>query len=57
MARRRRQQGTIRGAKLRPRDVATEDLARVAQDEQLDVLDVQATATTNQCRSRARNAT
>ena len=49
MARRRREQGTIRGAKLRPRDLATEDLELVAQDEQLDVLDVQATATTNEC--------
>jgi hypothetical protein len=49
MARGRRQQGTVRGAKLRPRDLATEDLELVAQDEQLDVLDVQATATANEC--------
>ena len=49
MARRRREQGTVRGAKLRPRDLATEDLELVAQDEQLDVLDVQATATANDC--------
>jgi len=49
MARRRREQGTVRGAKLRPRHLATEDLELVAQDEQLDVLDVQATATANEC--------
>jgi hypothetical protein len=49
MARRRREQGTVRGAKLRPRDLATEDLDLVAKDEQLDVLDVQATATANKC--------
>jgi crotonobetainyl-CoA:carnitine CoA-transferase CaiB-like acyl-CoA transferase len=49
MARGRREQGTVRGAKLRPRDLATEDLELVAQDEQLDVLDVQATATANEC--------
>jgi hypothetical protein len=29
--------------------LATEDLDLVAQDEQLDVLDVQATATANEC--------
>jgi hypothetical protein len=49
MARRLREQGTVRGAKLRPRALATEDLELVAQDEQLDVLDVQATATANEC--------
>jgi hypothetical protein len=49
MARRRREQGTVRGAKLGPRDLTTEDLELVAQDEQLDVLDVQATATANEC--------
>jgi hypothetical protein len=49
MTRGRREQGTIRGAKLRPRDLATEDLELVAQDEQLDVLDVQVTATANEC--------
>ena len=48
LARRRREQGTVRGAKLRPRDLATEDLELVAQDEQLEVLDVQATATANE---------
>jgi hypothetical protein len=48
-ARGRREQGTVRGAKLRPRHLATEDLELVAQDEQLDVLDVQATATANEC--------
>ena len=49
MARGRREQGTVRGAKLRPRDLATQDLDLVAQDGQLDVLDVQATATANEC--------
>jgi hypothetical protein len=33
---------------FRPRDLATEDLELVAQDEQLDVLDVQAPATANE---------
>ena len=49
MAGRRREQGTISGAKLRPRHLATQNLELVAQDQQLDVLDVQATATPNQC--------
>jgi hypothetical protein len=49
LARHHREQGTIPGAKLRPRDLATEDLELVAQDEQLDVLDVQATTTANEC--------
>jgi hypothetical protein len=49
LARRRREQGTVRGAKLRPRDLATQNLELVAQDQQLDVLDVQATATANEC--------
>ena len=48
LAGRRREQGTISGAKLRPRDLAAQDLELVAQDEQLDVLDVQATATPNE---------
>jgi hypothetical protein len=55
MARRRREQGTVRGAKLRPRHLAAQDVELVAQDEQLDILDVQATATTNECPSRALN--
>jgi hypothetical protein len=46
MARRRRQQ--VRGTKLRPRYLATEDLELVTKDEQLEVLDVQATATANE---------
>jgi hypothetical protein len=37
--------------------LATEDLALVAQDEQLDVLDLQATATANECPQQSRNAT
>jgi hypothetical protein len=48
VAGRRRQQGTIRGAKLRPRHLATEDLELVTKDEQLDVLDVQPAATANE---------
>jgi hypothetical protein len=48
MARRRRQQGTIRGTKLRPRHLAAQDLELVAQDQQLDVLDVQTAATPNE---------
>ena len=48
VAGRRREQGTIRGAKLRPRDLAAQDLELVAQDQQLDVLDVQATTTPNE---------
>jgi hypothetical protein len=47
VARRRREHGTIRGAKLRARDLATQDLQLAAQDEQLDVLDIQAAATPN----------
>jgi hypothetical protein len=48
MAGRRRQQGTIRGAKLRPRHLATENLELVTKAEQLDVLDVQPAATANE---------
>jgi hypothetical protein len=48
MASSRRQQGTIRGTKLRPRHLATEDLELVTKDEQLDVLDVQPAATANE---------
>jgi hypothetical protein len=40
--------GTIRGAKLRPRHLAAQDLELVAQDQQLDVLDVQTAATPNE---------
>jgi hypothetical protein len=35
--------------RMPPRHLAAQDLEFVAQDEQLDILDVQATATTNQC--------
>ena len=45
MANRRRQQGTIRGTKGRPRHLAAQELELVAKDEQLDVLDVQTAAT------------
>ena len=48
MAGRRREQGTISGAKLRPRDLAAQNLELVAQDQQLDVLYVQATTTPNE---------
>ena len=50
VAGRRREQGTISGAKLRPRDLAAQNLELVAQDQQLDVLDVQATATAERAR-------
>jgi hypothetical protein len=40
VAGRRREQGAINGAKLRPRHLAAQDLEFVTQDEQLDVLDV-----------------
>src|SRR5215207_4371740 len=45
----RREQGTVRGAKPRPGDLAAQNVELVAQDEQLDVLDVQATTTPNEC--------
>ena len=48
MASRRRQQGTIRGAKVRPRYLAAQDLELVTKDEQLDVPDVQTAATPNE---------
>ena len=48
VASRRRQQGTIRGAKVRPRYLAAQDLELVTKNEQLDVLDAQATATPNE---------
>jgi hypothetical protein len=48
MAGRRPEQGTISTAELRPRDLATEHLELVAQDQQLEVLDVQATTTPNE---------
>jgi hypothetical protein len=49
VAGRRREQGTISGAKLRPRDLAAQNIELVAPDQQLDVLDVQATTSPNQC--------
>jgi hypothetical protein len=48
VAGRRREQGTISTAKLRPRHLATQNVQLVTQDEQLDVLDVQATTTANE---------
>jgi hypothetical protein len=48
VAGRRREQGTITRAKLRPSDLSTQNLQLVAQDQQLDVLDIQATATPNE---------
>ena len=48
MAGRRREQGPISGAKLRPRAMTTQDLELVAQDQQLQVFDVQATTTPNE---------
>ena len=41
------QQGPIRCAELRPRDLPAQDLELVAQHQQLDVFHVQAAATTN----------
>jgi hypothetical protein len=43
-----REQGTIDRAKPWPRDLAAQDLELVAQDEQLDVLDVQTAATADE---------
>jgi hypothetical protein len=43
----RREQRTISGAKLRPRHLAPQDLERMAQDQQLEVHDVQPTATSD----------
>src|SRR5512132_483924 len=44
----RRKRRAISGAKLRPRHLATQYLELVAQDQQLDVLDVQTAATPNE---------
>jgi hypothetical protein len=48
LAGRRREQGTIRGAKPRTRDLPAQHLKLVAQDQELDVLDVEATATADE---------
>jgi len=48
LAGRRREQGTISGAKLRPRHLATQNVQLVTQDQQLEVLDIQTTATANE---------
>jgi hypothetical protein len=48
VAGRRREQGTISGAKLRPRDFATQNVQFVTQDQELEVLDIQTTATANE---------
>jgi hypothetical protein len=48
MAGRRRKQATISRAKLRARHLAAQNLELVAQDQQLDVLDVHAAATPNE---------
>jgi hypothetical protein len=48
VARRRREQSPISTAKLRPRHLATQHRDLVAQDQQLEVLGVQATATPNE---------
>jgi hypothetical protein len=45
---RRRKQRAINAAKLRPRDLATQNLELVAQHHELDVLCVRATATPNE---------
>jgi hypothetical protein len=49
MAGRRREQGAISCAKPRPRALASHHRDLVAQDNQLEVLGVQATATPNEC--------
>jgi hypothetical protein len=48
VAGRRREQGTIRGAKPRTRDLPAQHLKLVAHDQELDVLDVEATATADE---------
>jgi hypothetical protein len=48
VAGRRREQRAISGAELRPRHLAAQDLELVTQNEQLDVLDVQATTSPNE---------
>ena len=48
MAGRRREQGTIRGAKPRTRDLPAQHLKLVAHDQELDVLDVEGTATADE---------
>jgi hypothetical protein len=45
----RREQGPISCAKLRPRALAAQHSNLVAQDQQLEVLGVQATTTPNEC--------
>jgi hypothetical protein len=49
VAARRREHDTISGVRLRRRDLAPQDVELVAQDQQLDVLDIQATAIAHQC--------
>ena len=44
---RRREQGTISGAKPRPRPLGTQNVQPVTHDEQLEVLDIQTTTTAN----------
>jgi Nitronate monooxygenase len=48
VAGRRHQQATIRGAKVRPRYLAAQDLELVTKDEQLDVFDIQTAAAPNE---------
>jgi hypothetical protein len=49
MTGRRCEQRAISGAKPRPRDLPAEYLELLAQDQRLDVLDIQATATADEC--------
>ena len=56
VARCRRKHCAISRAKLRPRHLAAQDLKLVTQDEQLDVLDIQAAASTKSAPSSALNA-
>ena len=48
VASRCRKEGTIRGAKVRPRYLAAQDLELVTKDEQVDVFDAQPAATPNE---------
>ncbi|MGZ4273095.1 MAG: hypothetical protein ACXVR1_11545 [Solirubrobacteraceae bacterium] len=48
VAGRRREQGTISGAKLWARHLAAQNVQLVTQHQQLEVLDIQTTATANE---------
>jgi len=56
LARCRREQGTISGAKPRPRDLAAQNLELVAERHQLDVFDVRATTAANKQAEQSPNS-